>query len=78
MLVGSLLYLILETHLDIAFVVTQLIWHTANPSKDHLAKALYICQYLAGTQNYALVYKEDSKLGIRAYTNSDWALNSKD
>jgi len=78
MLVRSLLYLMLGTCPDITFAVTQLAWHTANPSKDHLAKALYICRYLAGTQNYALVYKGDSKLGIHACTDSDWALNSED
>jgi len=78
MLIGSLLYLMLGTCPDITFAVTQLAWHTANPSKDHLAKALYICWYLAGTQNYALVYKGDSKLGIHACTDSDWALNSED
>ena len=78
MLIGSLLYLMLGTYPDITFAVTQLAWHTANPSKDHLAKALYICWYLAGTQNYALVYKGDSKLGIHACTDSDWALNSED
>ena len=78
MLVESLLYLILGTHPDIAFAITQLAWHIANPSKDHLVKALYICQYLARTQNYALVYKGDSKLGIYACTDSDWASNSED
>ena len=64
MLVKFLLYLILGTCLDIAFAVIQLIWHTTNPSKNYLAKALYICWYLAKTQNYALVYKGNSKLGV--------------
>jgi len=61
----------LETCPDITFAVTQLAWYTENPSKDYLAKTLYICQYLAGTQSYALIYKGDSKLGIHACTDSD-------
>jgi len=68
----------LGTRLDIAFAVTQLTWHTANSSKDHLNKALYICQYLARTQDYTLVYKGDSKLGIHVYINLDWALDPED
>ena len=39
--IGSLQYLILGTHLDIVFVVTQLAQYTANLSLDHLNKALY-------------------------------------
>ena len=77
-IIGSLLYLMLGTRPDITFAVTQLAWHTANPSPDHLNRALYICRYLLGTQEYALVYKGKSKLSIYAYTNSDWASNSED
>ena len=68
--IGSLLYLMLGTRPDIAFA-----WHTANPSSDHLNRALYICHYLVGTQDYALVYKGESRLGIYACTDLDWASN---
>ena len=43
MVIGSLLYLMLGTRPDIAFAVTHLSRHSANPSQDHLNKALYIC-----------------------------------
>ena len=76
--IGSLLYLMLGTHPDIAFAVDQLARHTANPSPDHLSKVLYICQYLVGTQDYALIYKGESRLGVYACTNSDWASNPED
>ena len=72
MVIGSLLYLMLGTRPDIAFVVTHLSRHSANPSQDHLNKALYICHYLIGTSTYSLVYNGGSSAGLTACTDSDW------
>ena len=41
--IGSLLYIMLGTCSNIAFAVTKLLQHAANPSKDHLDRVLYIC-----------------------------------
>ena len=71
--IGSLLYIMLGTHPDIAFAMTKLLQHAANPSKEHLDRVLYICRYLIGTSNYALVYDRPSNGGLMAYANSDWA-----
>jgi hypothetical protein len=70
--IGLLLYLMIGTHPDIAFAVTALSRHSANPSQDHLNKALYICRYLIGTKDYSLKY--DGQIqgsGIIACTDSD-------
>lgn len=72
-IIGSLLYIMLGTRPDIAFAVTKLAQHAANPSKEHLDKAKYILRYLAGTAKYALVYKGASNKGLIAYTDSDYA-----
>jgi len=72
MVIGSLLYLMLGTRPDIAFAVTHLSHHAANPSQDHLNKALYICRYLIGTSTYSLVYNGGSGAGLIACTDSDW------
>jgi hypothetical protein len=71
--IGSLLYIMLGTRPDIAYAVTKLSQFSANPSQEHLDKALYICRYLAGTANYALVFDGPSNRGLIAYTDSDWA-----
>jgi len=71
--IGSLLYLMLGTRPDILFAVTKLAQHAANPSDDHLSKALYICRYLVGTSKYRLTYNGESGQGISACTDSDWA-----
>jgi len=69
--IGSLLYLMLGIHPDIAFAVTKMSQFTANPSEEHLSKALYICCYLVGTADYSLTYGR-SRDGIIAYADSDW------
>ncbi|TFY50378.1 hypothetical protein EVJ58_g11073, partial [Rhodofomes roseus] len=71
--IGSLLYIMLGTRPDICFAVTKLAQQAANPSQDHLDKALYICRYLVGTKSYALVYSGKSGQGVSACTDSDWA-----
>jgi transposase InsO family protein len=71
-IIGSLLYLMLGTRPDIAFAVTKLAQFAANPSDDHLDKALYICRYLVGTKEYDLTYKGAPGEGLIAYADSDW------
>ena len=70
--IWSLLYLMLGTRPDIAFAVTHLSRHAANPSQDHLNKVLYICHYLIGTSMYSLVYNGGSGAGLIACTDLDW------
>ena len=70
--IRSLLYLILRIHLDIAYAVIALVCQSTNLSEDHLNKALYICCYLIGMQNYSLNYDGHSELRIMACTDSNW------
>jgi hypothetical protein len=72
-IIGSLLYLMIGTRPDIAFAVTRLAQFAANPSKEHMDKALYVCKYLAGTADYELVYDGTSNKGLLAYCDSDYA-----
>jgi hypothetical protein len=71
--IGSLLYIMIGTRPDIAYAVTKLSQYGANPNKDHLDRAMYICHYLLGTSDYALVYNGKSDGGLLAYADSDWA-----
>ena len=63
----------LGTWPDIAYAVTKLSQFAANPSQDHLNRALYICRYLLGMPKYALVYDGAGDEGLLAYADSDWA-----
>ena len=68
----------LGTHPDVAYAVAALSQHAANPSKEHLDKALYICQYLLEIHHNSLVFDGASQAGLIAYTDSDWASDHND
>ena len=70
--IGSLLYIMLGTRPDISFAVTKLAQFSANPSLEHLKKALHVCRYLVGTKDYRLVYDGRNGDGLNAMTDSDW------
>ena len=71
--IRSLLYLMLGMRPDITFAVIKMSQFSANPSKEHLKKAKYILHYLAGTQDYSLIFDGQIGEGLMAYTDSDWA-----
>jgi hypothetical protein len=74
-IIGSLLYLMIGTCPDISFTVAHLSQFSTNPTEDHYKAVLHICRYLAGTQDYTLVYSNTTGKGLCAYTDSDWAAN---
>ena len=53
--------------------MTKLAQFATRPTKEHLDKALYICCYLVGTQNYCLTYNGASGQGLITCMDSDWA-----
>ena len=58
---------------DVAYTVTKMSQFTANPNKEHLDRALYICCYLLGTSKYSLVYDGKGGGGLIGFADSDWA-----
>ena len=72
-IIGSLLYLMIDTQPDIAFAVTHLSQFSTNPTEDHYKAAQHICRYLVGTCDYKLVYTREEDKGLVTYTDSDWA-----
>ena len=63
-IIGSLLYLMIGTRPDISYAVTHLSQFSTNPSEDHYKAAMHICCYLAGTQDYSLVYGHSTNKGL--------------
>jgi hypothetical protein len=72
-IIGSLLYLALGTRPDIAFAVICMSQFCANPSEDHIAKALYIVCYVNSTLQAKIVYKGAAQQGLLAWADADWA-----
>ena len=68
----------LGTQLDLAFAVICMSQFCANPSHEHLNRALYIVRYLGSTKNLALRFNGANHDGFLGYTDSDWAANPDD
>ena len=65
-IIGSLLYLMIGTHPDIAFAVTYLLQFSTNPTEDHYKAAQHICHYLVRTCDYKLVYTQEEDKGLHS------------
>nr|GFA02763.1 retrovirus-related Pol polyprotein from transposon TNT 1-94 [Tanacetum cinerariifolium]GFA02794.1 retrovirus-related Pol polyprotein from transposon TNT 1-94 [Tanacetum cinerariifolium] len=73
--VGSLMYLMVCTRLDIAYVVSVVSRYLANPGKNHWKAVKWILKYLRGTANVGLMYgtNHDNHVDITGFVNSDYA-----
>lgn len=78
--VGSLLYLSIYTRPDLSYVVSRICSHFAEPTEKHWTTVRHVFRYLKGTSNQELTFKRDDKnsLGLRVFTDADWALDSSD
>ena len=70
--IGSLLFVMLGTCPDIAFLVIKMSQFMANPTEDHLKKAYHIVKYLSTTPELVL-YFSGGETSLHAYCDSDWA-----
>ena len=56
MLIGSLLYIILSTRVDIVFTVIKLTRYTFNLSNIYFIAVKRVFKYLKGTKDYRITY----------------------
>ena len=68
---GSLMYAMLRTRLDICFTVGMVSRYQSNPSPEHWIAVNHILKYLRRTKDYMLMYGGDELIPI-SYTNSDF------
>ena len=76
-MIGSLMYLT-NTRPYIFFVVNTLIQFLTDPIHVQLIAPQHILRYLKGAVDYGLKYKEDQKINLEGYVDSDWAGSSID
>eukprot|EP00253_Pinus_taeda_P010598 PITA_10598 len=69
-LVGALMFLV-NSHLDICFVVNTLSQHMVEPHHTHWIGAKNLLRYLRGTITYGLRYIIGD-VRLHGYSNSDW------
>nr|GEY93839.1 retrotransposon protein, putative, Ty1-copia subclass [Tanacetum cinerariifolium] len=73
--VGSLMYLMVCTRPNIAYAVSVVSRHLANPGKNHWKVVKWILKYLRGTANMGLVYGTDrgNHVDVTCFVDSDYA-----
>ena len=71
-LIGSLIYLV-NTRLDIFFVVNMLSQLQVEPRHEHWIATKHILRYLRETIMYGLRYTSNSEVKLHGFTDSDWA-----
>ena len=74
MIIGSLIYLMINTRPDIAFSVTLLSRFIQEPKEKHWRCLKNLLRYVITTKNYALVYKKSNEeIKLVGYTDADFA-----
>ena len=72
-IIGSGMFGMTQTRVDIAWICSVLSRFNANPSPQHLKAAKRVLRYLRGTETLGITYRGDPDgfLGIKAYSDSD-------
>jgi len=73
-IIGSLMYAMTQTRLDLAFPVSLLSRFATNPSAAHMGAAKRVLKYLKHTRNLGITYNGHTEHGaFRGYSDADWA-----
>lgn len=78
--VGSLMYLMVSSRPELAFIIGHLSQHLENPMKDHYLLLKRVLRYVKGTQSYCLHF-ESSKtehLVLQAFSDASWGSDEFD
>jgi hypothetical protein len=71
------MYLV-NTRIDICFVVNTLSQFQVEPRQEHWITAKHVLRYSCGTINYGLRYATSSDVQLHGFTDSDWEGSAED
>lgn len=71
--VGSIMYAMVETRIDIAFATSTVSRFAKNPSSEHFNAIDQILRYLAGSRERGITFGGEKELKLVGYSDSDWA-----
>jgi len=81
LIIGSLIYPIVQTRPDIYFTVIVLSRFNQNPNTKHLTIAKRVLRYLRGTLEYSLTYSRSNSNGhghdLTGFTDADWVADEE-
>ena len=73
--VESLIYTMVATHFDLAYVVGITSRYMSNPEKKHREAVKHIFCYLRGTENMQLTFDWDHPTEVKGFTDSNYVGN---
>ena len=76
-IIGSLMYLMNCTRLDIAYAVSKLSRYTSNPGKDHWKAIIRVLRYLRFTHDHGLNFTRYPAV-LEGYCDANWISDTKD
>ena len=76
-IIGSIMYVMNCTRLDIAYSVSKLSRYTSNPGVDHWKTIIRVLRYLRYTQNYGLHYTRYPAV-LEGYCDANWISDIND
>jgi len=71
--IGSIMYSMIGSRPDLAYLVGVVSRFMSKPSKAHWQAVKWVMRYMKGTQDTCLRFKKDDKFEIRGYYDSDYA-----
>ena len=71
--VGSIMYAMVETRINIAFATSMVSRFAKNPSSEHFNAIDQILRYLAGSPERGITLGGEKELKLIGYSDSDWA-----
>ena len=77
-MLGSIMYIMLQTRPDIAYAISKLSQFSSNPTEQHLQALKRVLRYLKGTKDLGLTYQKDEKGELVGWTDSSWACDIDD
>lgn len=69
--IGSIIYTIVETQIDIAFAILMINCFTKNPGPEYFSAINQILKYLAGSPKRGIIFQRKSKLNLVGYWDFD-------
>ncbi|CAN6566755.1 unnamed protein product [Malus baccata var. baccata] len=76
--IGSLMYAMICTRLDIAYAVSITSRYQSNPGLEHWAAVKTVLKYLRRTKDMFLIYGGATELRVEAYTDADFQFDVDD
>lgn len=72
-MIGSLIFSIVETKPDTAFAISVASRFAKNPSHQHTEAVKTILRYMKGSRQRDITYGDQDKLLVEGYSDFDWA-----